>query len=277
MRSPSLPGLAALAAALLTQPAAAQQNQQAQLVLSVSLGVHSGHELWIIDSQPLSVLGTNPTLHDTLRMVRTINPGLVAAFSATFFASDHVGFRGSLTYLDIGMENSCEPTRPYVPDAVMQNQQLCENLDGAITGNSAILLGADVVLRAAPRGRVSPYVRGGLGYALYSTGTLSVASEFVQGSGQIASRLIIEDETPKTGSASLLLGVGITQAIGTGYQLRLEVRDDVFSLERATGPADALGRLEQPPPPRTETRWYHHLSLTLGLDIVFDRKRARRY
>jgi hypothetical protein len=278
MRAPSSSGLAVLAAALAVGPATAQQGQQPQLVLSVGFGVHTGHGLWTIDTQPLSVLGTgNPTAYDSLRLVRTISPGLVAAFSATYFASNHVGIRGSLTYLDIGMENSCEPVVPYLPDAQEANRQLCENLHGTVSGNSSIVVGGDVVLRAAPRGAVSPYLRGGIGYAFHSTGTLDVASVFVQASGQVASRQVITDETPKAGSAALMFGAGVTRTLGTGYLLRLEVRDDVLSYEAATGPADGLGRLEQPPPPRTETRWYHHWSLTLGLDVVLERRRARRY
>jgi hypothetical protein len=83
--------------------------------------------------------------------------------------------------------------------------------------------------------------------------------------------LIIEDESPMSGSPAVLLAAGLTQAIGSGYQLRLEVRDDFFALERVTGPANALGQVT------TDTGWYHHISLTIGFDIVFDRKRARRY
>jgi hypothetical protein len=49
------------------------------------------------------------------------------------------------------------------------------------------------------------------------------------------------------------------------------VRDDYFAMERVTGPANALG--DAP----TDTGWYHHVSLTIGFDIVFDRRRPRRY
>ena len=268
---------AAVLSAVLAPSVRAQEGQQATLILSVGLGVHTGHSLWGIDAQPLSVLGTaNPTLYDTLRLSRSISSGLVATFAATYFPSGKVGLRGGVSFFDLGMDNTCAPVAPYVLDSEQKNQQLCENLTGTVSGNSTLLLDVGVTVRALPRGRTSPYLHGGLGYAIHSGGTLGVSSTFVQG-GALASRQIIAEESAKSGSLTLQLAAGVTQPIGSGYQLRLEVRDDLFGLERATGPADGLGRLKEPPPSRAETGWYHHLSLVIGLDIILERKRARRY
>lgn len=255
--------------------AAAQQGQQATLILSVGLGVHAGHDLWTIDSQPLSVL-SNLSASDTLRLGRSVSPGFVATFAATYFTSEHVGIHAGLTYLDIGMDNSCAPVVPYKADTESVNEQLCDNLVGEIASNSTLLITAGVTLRALARGRTTPYVRGSAGYAIHSKGTLGVASSFVSG-GQLASRQIIAEESSKPGSPTVQLAAGITQPVGSGYQLRLEVRDDMFGLERATGAADGLGRLKAPPPARVATRWYHHISLTIGLDIILARRRGRRY
>jgi len=139
-----------------------------------------------------------------------------------------------------------------------------------VSSNSAILLGLGVTLRAAPRGGTSPYVRAGLGYAIYGSGTVDMVGNYVVG-GQIFSRQIIADDTPKPGSVTVQLGAGITQPFASGYQLRLEVRDDIMALERAAGPANSLGQLT------TDVGWYHHWGLTIGLDIVLERKRGRRY
>lgn len=261
---------AALAAPFLAGSLAAQQGAQSSLVLSIGLGVHTGHGLWTIPSQPLSVINSNPLVYDSLRLVRKISPGVTATVSGTLFPSSHVGVNGSVTFLDMSMENSCTPVAPYQGDFQQRNQQLCENLDGSVSSNSAILLGLGVTLRAAPRGGTSPYVRAGLGYAIYGSGTIGVVGNYVVG-GQLFSRQVIAEESAKPGSFTGQFGVGITQPFASGYQLRLEVRDDIMALERATGPANALGQLT------TDVGWYHHWGLTIGLDIVLERKRGRRY
>lgn len=266
MRTPSLPGLAALAAALLTVPAAAQEGPQPRLILSIGAGAHTGHGLWTIADQPIEI-PPNTNVYDSLRLARSIGSGLLATFSATYFPGGHLGFYGDVTFLDMAMENSCSPVVPYKanPDP---NEALCSNFNASVSGNSTLLVGLGVTLRAAPRGSLSPYARAGLGYALHAHGTVGAEAPNAPGSPPVQ---IIADDDPMNGSPALLLAAGLSQPIGSGYQLRLEVRDDFFALERVTGPANSLGQAP------TDTGWYHHLSLTIGFDIVFDQKRARRY
>ncbi len=259
MRTPSPLALAALAAALLTSPAPAQEG--ARLVLSFGAGGRTGHGLWTIPVQPIEDSGD----YDSLRLARSIGAGLLATFSATYFPGGHLGLYGDATFLDMAMENSCSPVVPFKRIA---NETLCTNFGGSIDGNSSLLLGLGAVLRAAPAGTLSPYVRAGLGFALHSHGTVRADAPNAPTSPP---KQIIADDDPKNGSPTLLLAAGLSQALGSGYQIRLEVRDDFFALERVTGPANALGQAA------TATRWYHHLALTIGVGIVFDRRRTRRY
>jgi len=271
MRNPSLPGLAALAAALLTAPAAAQEGPQPRLILSIGAGAHTGHGLWQIPYQPMEI-PNNTNVYDSLRLERSIGSGLLVTFAATYFPGGHLGFYGDVTFLDMGMENSCNPSVPFKPHPVPTNpnlnEPLCANFNSSVGGNSALLVGLGVTLRAAPRGTMSPYLRAGLGYARLAHGTVGAEAPATPGSPPVQ---IIADPDPKAGSPALLLAGGLSQSIGSGYQLRLEVRDDFFALERVTGPANALGQASK------DTGWYHHLSLAIGFDIVFDQKRARRY
>jgi hypothetical protein len=124
-----------------------------------------------------------------------------------------------------------------------------------------------VTFRAAPPSPVSPYARAGLGYA-HADGTVGSDAPNTANGPPVQ---IVADDDPKGGSPALLLAAGLTQAIGRGYHLRLEVHDDYFAPERVTGPANSLGGAP------TATRWYHHVSLAIGFDIIFDRRRARRY
>jgi hypothetical protein len=172
--------------------------------------------------------------------------------------------------MDAGMDESCTPVAPYYPAPEAENAELCQSIQGSVSTNSMLLAGLGVVLRASPRGQSNLYIRAGAGYARVSNSTIRMSGVY-EVSGNALSRQVIADESPKGGSPSLLLAAGIMQSISPGYQLRLEVRDDVLALERVTGPANALG--DAP----TDTGWYHHVSLTIGFDIVFDRRRPRRY
>jgi hypothetical protein len=68
------------------------------------------------------------------------------------------------------------------------------------------------------------------------------------------------------------LGVGTTVAAGKGYQLRWEIRDNIVGIQRVTGPSDGRGRV----PPHA-TAYKHLFSLTVGLDVILERQRGRRY
>ena len=271
MRTPCLPGLAALTIAMLTAPAAAQEGPQPRLILSIGAGAHTGHGLWEVPNQAMEI-PSNTDVYDSLRLERSIGSGLLVTFAATYFPGGHLGFYGDLTFLDMGMENSCSPSVPFKPHPVQPNpnlnEELCANFNSSVSGNSTLLVGLGITLRAAPGSSMSPYFRAGLGYARLSHGTVAAEAPNTPTSPPVQ---IIADPDPQAGSASLLLAAGLTQSIGSGYQLRLEVRDDFFALEQVTGPANALGQAT------TDTGWYHHISLVIGFDIVFDRKRARRY
>lgn len=270
MRIPLPRLVAALAAPLAAGSLAAQQGSQSTLVLSFGLGVHTGHSLWTIPSQPLSLLNSSPPIYDSLRLVRNISAGIVATFAGTYFPARHIGVNGSVTYLDMGMENTCSPVAPYALDFDEKNQQMCENLNGTVSPNSTFIMNLGVVLRAAPGGGTSPYARAGIGYAIHSNGTIGLNSSYVV-NGSRSSRQILAEESALPGSFAGQLAVGITQPFASAYQLRLEIRDDFMAFERATGPANALGQLP------TELGWYHHWGLTIGLDIVLERRRPRRY
>jgi hypothetical protein len=84
----------------------------------------------------------------------------------------------------------------------------------------------------------------------------------------------INDPSPRSSGPMFGLAAGFTQPLGKngGYAFRLELRDAISSFERVTGPADPVTLLAP-----TEIKSYHHLSLTLGLDIVLEKARGRRY
>jgi len=255
----------------------AQTLGQTNLVLTLFGGAVAGHSLWSIDRQPLCVLATvSPGLftctnqYDTVRVTRDISPSLILGITGTYFKNPHVGFQGEFYFLGLPFDDHCNNVAPYNADSDRKNEQICDDISGASLSTSAIALFAGVIVRASPAHWFSPYVRAGAGLVAYSGGTISLSGRFVQG-GNVYSNTVISDSTPKSSSLSAQLGAGATAAISPGYQFRIEVRDALVPLQRVTGPANDRGQA-----PRT-SKIYHHFALTLGLDIVLEKKRGRRY
>jgi hypothetical protein len=255
----------------------AQTQGQTNLVLTLFGGAVAGHSLWSIDRQPLCVLATvSPGVYrctgqyDTMRVSRDIGASLTLGISGTYFKNPHLGFQGEFYFLGMPFEDRCRNVAPYNADADRKNEQVCNDISGASLSTSAIAVFGGVIVRASPTRWLSPYVRVGAGLAVYSGGTVSLSGRFAQGSSYY-SNTVISDSSPKGSSLSAQLGVGATAAISPGYQLRIEVRDAVVPLQRVTGPANDLAQAP------TASKIYHHFALTLGLDIVLEKKRGRRY
>lgn len=251
----------------------AQTSDESNLVLSIVGGVVTGHPLWTIDRQPFCLLNPNGScsgLYDTLRLSRSITSSVAIGAAATYFPWPHVGFHGELSYLGLPSDDACTPVSPYVSDPDQRHQQICENLAGRSGPGGAITLFVGVTLRAATRRAFSPYLRGSVGFVSLSRSTVEVVGDYVDGTGP-QERQVISDQTPRRLSPMFGAAVGFTAPISPGYGFRFEVRDVFTSLDRAIGPANDLTVAP------IGSRAYHHIALMLGLDVVLERKRGRRY
>lgn len=274
MRPFAFVALALLLSASRPSPLAAQTGEQANLVLTIFAGTVTGHDLWTLARQPISVPdGSGRT--DTLRLSRSITSSLVLGAAGTYFLSPHLGVHAELSYMGLPVDGACtalflNPDIDAVGANLRRNEQLCNSISAQSSSGGAITMFGGVTLRAASRRAFSPYVRGNLGIAVLSRSTIEVAGGYVVGS-TVTVRQVITD--PKPRRASILLGAaaGFTTPLGPGYQFRFEVRDIITSLDRVTGPADGFGN-----GPRG-SRSYHHFALTLGLGVVLERQRGRRY
>jgi hypothetical protein len=75
---------------------------------------------------------------------------------------------------------------------------------------------------------------------------------------------------------SLALGLGFTAAVAKGYQIRWEVRDNIVGIQRVTGTLPQSGLVSPTVPPHGRV-FKHLFSMTLGFDVVLERRRGRRY
>jgi hypothetical protein len=266
------PAAFAFIAGLAVSSVSAQTPSRAELVLTILGGAVGGHSLWDVPIQPVAVLNTSgqPTgVNDTVHLTREVTSSIVVGASATYFLSPHFGMHAEISYLGFPYDDSCTGT--FHPDTENKNEQACNDIASRSGTGGAINLYLGATVRAAGGKAFSPYLRGNIGIVTTPHSSVSMIGNFFPGPQQIP---FIDDASPRGSSPMFGLAAGFTQPLGKdgGYQIRLEMRDVISSFERVTGQADVV-TLVAP----TEIKYYHHLALTLGLDVVLERQRGRRY
>jgi hypothetical protein len=111
-------------------------------------------------------------------------------------------------------------------------------------------------------------------FARVSVGLLFSNQSSVLMQGNLGQTLfpIYEDSKRTRVTPSLALGLGATTPLSRGYHLRWEVRDNIVGIERVTG---AIAQRGFEPP---HDRVYKHLfSVLIGIDVILERNRGRRY
>jgi hypothetical protein len=263
-------GLFAFAAVPAAQ-AAGQRGSQPTLVLTILGGTVAGHSLWSVAKQPLCVGAASCTSqYDTLRLGRSIGSSLVLGAAGTYFLSPNIGVHLEISYLGLPIDSDCTPVF-LNPDVENRNEQICNDIQSQAASGGAIAIFGGLTFRVAPRRSFSPYLRANFGIVNQSQSTVEVVGGYLDGSGNFFDRQVVVDDNPHRNSLLLGGAAGFTSPIGSGYQFRFEVRDLFTSLNRLTGPTNALGVGP------TATRHYHHIALTIGFDVVLERSRGRRY
>jgi hypothetical protein len=259
---------AAAAALLVPVMAAAQTRGQPNVVLTIYAGVGSGYSLWAVDRQTLTYGGSTANQPDTVDLTRHVGAGLALGALFQLYRTQRTGIVLDASFATLGFDDTCSPAAPFQTDAQNRNATLCDNISAAGSGGTMLGLTLGGAFRFVPGATVSPYVRLSAGASLLSASTLEMAApETLAG----LPRVVISDPSPSRTTLNLVGAAGITTPLGTGYQFRLELRDRMVTLERLSGPANALGIGP------TDTRLAHRIELALGLDIVLEQKRGRSY
>lgn len=262
-----LPLVAALLA-LCTPTLAAQTADQARLVFSIGLGQTSGGgRLWRVGNQPLGG-------GDTVIVNRAFRNSLNISFGGTYFPSGNLGFNAEAQLLGLGTRDGCTIVSQTQPDSLSDTDDVCSSLNTKERGTSSGSLSVGVVYRVFSRSPIYPYVRANVGMVVSQESFLQMVAT-VPGSspGTVADRPVYLDDSPSNIQPYFSFGGGVVTAIGRGYQLRFEVRDNWVRVPVVTGAA--RGAQAFAPPHATQGR--HVLSFLLGFDVVLERKRGRRY
>jgi hypothetical protein len=127
--------------------------------------------------------------------------------------------------------------------------------------------------RIMSRKVISPYARLSAGLVISQHSTIQTDG-FFTGPGSEDVRFTVYDDPDRAQATPVVaLGAGFTAALGRGYQLRWELRDNIVGLERVTAATFGTPNLE----PQHDRGWKHVWSVTFGFDVVLERRRGRRY
>ena len=245
--------------------AAQATGDQSRLVFTVSAGYVGGSRLWSSSSQAVQFI--NPP--DTLALERRIRSTLGAGVGGAYFPGENVGFLVDAFLIGLGFEDSC---RQVFSSGAADIAEVCQSIQGKEKAGTAVILSGGTVFRFNSRKAISPYARVSAGLVFSNQSSLRTVGQFVNNSGQIVDLFIYSDDHDSRVDPSLALGMGFTAAVASGYNLRWEVRDNIVGIQHVTGTIPTTGFL--PPHQRV---FKHLFSMTIGFDVVLERRRGRRY
>lgn len=247
-----------------TTPAAAQRTgDQARLIFTVSGGYLQGKRLWSIDRQPVQDL----PLEDVFSLNRSIKSTLIASASASYFPKSVVGLTGEAFLMGLGFDDACQIRQPAQST---RNTEVCSSIDRSEQSAAAVAVSGGAIFRAASREVISPYARVSVGFLMTNQSSLRVQGTSPSNGGALT--VVYFEENKTRVRPAFALGVGTTFAMGRGYAIRWEVRDNLVGVVSVKGPTTGVG--ETPP---HGTVYRHLFSFHVGLDVVLERARGRRY
>lgn len=240
-------------------------GDQARLVFTVSLGAVGGSRLWT--SAPQAVQFINPA--DTFALERRIRSTLAVGFGGAYFPGENVGFTVEGFLIGLGFEDGCRHAFSSGASAVAE---VCQSIQGKKKAATSVILSGGTIFRLNSRKLFSPYGRVNAGLVFSNQSSLRTIGQFVSSPGQIADLFVYSDDHNSRVDPSLALGVGFTAAVAQGYNLRWEVRDNIVGVQRVTGTIPIAGLV-----PPHERVFKHLFSMTVGFDVVLERRKGRRY
>jgi hypothetical protein len=249
----------------LPAPAWSQATKdQARLVFTISGGAVVGQKLWSSAPQPVHFI--DPA--DTLALARRIRSNIAIGFGGAYFPGEHLGLAVEGFLIGLGFEDQC---RQIFSSGSGEVAEACQSIQGATKSATSVFLSAGPILRFNSRKLVSPYARGNIGLTFSNQSSLRTTGRFLDPAGQV-DLLIYSDDHDTRIAPSFALGGGFTAAVGRGYSLRWEVRDNIVGVQRVTGPTAVTGLI-----PPHKLVYKHLFSIAIGFDVVLERRRGRRY
>ena len=245
----------------------AQTADQARLMFTVGIGMTANTKgLWSVGRQPFQV---DPAVIDTLAISRDFRRSLNVILSGTYFPGDHLGFNVEAQLIGLATEDRC---RIVQTQGSFLTSDLCRTIDNEERSATSAAISGGLIYRIGSRQPIHPYIRTNVGVLITQQSFIKTRGFIGQGLGEESELTMYDDRDPATIQPYFSFGGGVAAVIGRGYQFRAEVRDNWVRIPAITGPTARQGIV---PPNRMQGR--HVLSMTIGFDVVLERKRGRRY
>lgn len=245
-------------------PLAAQTGDESRLVVGMSIGYIGAADLWSVSNQPILTTGSQP---DIFALERRLRSNIAVSSQVTYFPRPNVGFTGELGYTGLGTEDSC---RLVESSGDFTNESACAAINRLEGAASAVNLLGGVTFRAASRSAIQPYARALIGFSLVPRNTIELAPVFGEFEDTVLPIYLSDgsSDVKPTGA----LAIGFATSPNGGSQFRVELRGTWVRLSSVDGPAPQQGVV----PPHS-SRFVLVPSLTVGFDIVLEKRRGRRY
>jgi hypothetical protein len=243
---------------------AQRTGDQARLMFTVSGGIVVGEHLWSVGTQAVQFI--DPA--DTFALARRITSNLGIAFSGSYFSGEHLGLSVEGFLVGLGFEDSCHQV---FASGNLDVATACSSIQGATKSATSVFLSAGPVYRINSRSLFSPYARANAGLVFSNQSSIRTIGRFPSPEG-LVDLIVYDDDHDSRVEPAVGLGAGFTAAIAQGYQLRWEVRDNIVGVQTVTSSTPDARVI-----PPHERVFKHLFSLTVGFDVVLERRRGRRY
>jgi hypothetical protein len=246
---------------------AQRRSDQARLSFGIGIGYNGATDVWQIQGQELF----DNFARDTADFTRQVRPTIGLAFIGTYFPNDRWGLAAEAHLIGLGFEDGCTMRSN---SGSLRNQEVCADINGKNSPGTTVAATVGGMLRPFPFSDVQPYLRANIGAVVSQVSAVrmratvptdSTATDFVD-------VYVFQDFHPASVAPTGALAAGVTAFVGRSYQLRFELKDNIVSLEHVTSTVSF-----SPAEPSSERKIHHIFSMTLGLEVVLEKKRGRRY
>lgn len=268
------PGATARAACLLllagaAGPLRAQATaDRARLVVGLGIAYHGAGHIWTQNGQPIIDAVGNV---DTVNVGRDIVAQLGLSFTGAYFPTDRWGIIGEVQFLGLHYSDSCQLLTSHSGG---EAQQICQNIRGRGHDGTAVTLTIGGIVRPIPGSSPSPYLRANVGIDVSLNSSIRMVGTWIDAASQEEDYYVYGDPNAREVTPILSFGAGITAPTGRSSQFRLEARDNVVFLQHPAGIQPTPDPSGSPP---VALRASHLFSLSMGFEIVLEKKRGHRY
>lgn len=246
---------------------AQRRSDQARLSFGMSLGYNGATDVWEVKGQELF----DSFARDTADFTRQVRPTIGLAFVGTYFPNDRFGLAAEAHLIGIGFEDGCTLRSN---SGSFRNAQVCSHVNGRNSPGTTVAATFGAMYRPFPWTALQPYARVNLGAVVSQVSAVRMRATIPTdpGDSSFVDYYVFQDDHPASVAPTAALAAGFTAFLGRSYQMRFELKDNMVSLEHVTG---TVGFTPAEPP--SERKLHHLFSMTVGLEVVLEKKRGRRY